>query len=146
MKHKIIFIIMAVLLMVTTSVWAADKLLSFSIDEAMNDPKVQNALLKEVKLFWGEQGHSKTIKNFGEFKTSKRTNALGKSKEAACRWALATSLVVMQKRALKEGGNAVVNIRSNVLNHEKSSTTEYDCLAGGMMVNSAIKGNVVKLK
>lgn len=146
MRHKIIFMTMAVLFMVTPSVWAADKLLSFSIEEAMNDPKVQNALFKEVKLFWGKQGHSKIIRKFGEYKTSKRTNALGKSKEAACRWALANSLVVMQKRALKEGGNAVVNIRSNVLNHEKSSTNEFDCLAGGMMVNSAIKGDVVKLK
>ncbi len=146
MKRKVFLMSIAVVLFATPFVWAADEVLSFSIEEALNDPKIEGALFSDVPLYWGKQAHPSVAKKYGEYKASKRTNALGKSKEAACRWALATSLKVLQMRAVKEGGNAVVNIRSNIYNNEKSSATEFDCLAGRAMVNSSIKGDIVKLK
>ena len=137
---------LALLMMLTLGVpvQAADSLLTFSIQDAMQNPKIK-AKLKGIKLYWGGQDHARIINNFGEFKTSQRSNAFGKSKESACQWALLSSILRLQDRALKEGGNAVVNIRSNVQNVEFSSETEFQCLAGTMMVNTALKGTVVKL-
>lgn len=146
MKKSIIFLSIAAVLLTTSVAWAADRLLSFSIADAMNDPKIQNELIDDVKIFWSQQSHPAVAKKYGEFKSSKRTSKLGKAIEAACRWALASSLIAMQERALKEGGNAVVNIRSNVNNNESDSPTEFNCMVGDMMVNSAVKGDVVKLK
>jgi len=123
---------------------AADTLATFSIQDALNTPKIK-AKLKNIKLYWGGQSHPKVSKDFGEFKTSQRSNAFGKSRESACQWALLSSILRLQDRALKEGGNAVVNIRSNIQNEEFSSETEFKCLAGTMMVNVALKGEVVKL-
>jgi len=146
MKRKISALGIILFFLASGLVWAADKMMSYSIAEAIGNTKVQEALIPDVKLYWGEQSHPAIEKMYGEFKTSKRTNALGKSKETACRWALATSLKVLQDRALREGGNAVVNIRSNIRNNEKSSTTEFECLVGSVIVNSALIGDVVKLK
>ncbi len=145
MKRKMLLLTMGVVLSLTSFAWAADQLLSFSIEDAMNDPKIQSALIPGIALYWGDQSHPAIVKKYGEFKASKRANAFRKPKEEACRWALASSLKTLQQRAIKEGGNAVVNIRSNIYNNEKSSTTEFDCLAGNVVANSALKGDVVKL-
>ncbi|MDH3347559.1 MAG: hypothetical protein OEM02_05585, partial [Desulfobulbaceae bacterium] len=70
-----------------SSVIAADVLLKFSIHEALSDSKVSATLNDRVALYWGEQQSSTIKNNYGSFKVSKRTNALGKGKEEACRWA-----------------------------------------------------------
>jgi uncharacterized protein YbjQ (UPF0145 family) len=128
-----------------TSAFAADTLIQLQIEDAINDLSIKSQLSSGIQLFWGDQKHPEPKTVFGEYKTSQRTNALGKSREDACQWALASSLKELQARAHREGGNAVVNIKSNIKNVEKSSTTEYDCLAGRVMVNVALKGTVVKL-
>lgn len=127
------------------SVVAADTLLNFSIKEALGDPKISNALYEQVGLFWGDQNHPAVTTNLGNFNASRRANKVGKSQEEACRWALASSLKALQERALKEGGNAVINITSNIKNKNYSSTEDYQCLAGGMMVNVVFKGDVVRI-
>lgn len=144
MAWKTMFGIIAITLCLTTLAQAEDVKVRFSIQDAMVNPKIQ-AKLGDVKLYWGNQKHPKVVKNFGEFKTSNRTNAFMKGREEACQWALASGLIRLQERALKEGGNAVIDIRSNIKNREMSSATEYECLAGSMMVNVALKGTVVKL-
>lgn len=98
-----------------------------------------------VALYWGDQPHKKIVKNYGEFKTSKRTNAFMKTTKNACQWALASAIKVLQNRALREGGNAVINIKSNIKNNEISICSDFSCLAGSAMVNVALKGTVVKL-
>ena len=123
---------------------AEDVQVSFPIKNAMDNPKI-SAKLNNVQLFWGNQPHSAIKTDFGEFKTSQRTNAFMKGREEACQWALASALVQLQERAVKEGGNAVINIKSNIKNMEVSSQEDYECLAGAMMVNVALKGNVVRL-
>jgi len=123
---------------------AEDVQVSFPIKNAIENPKISSKL-NNVKLFWGDQSHATVKTDFGEFKTSQRTNALMKGREEACQWALASALVQLQERAVKEGGNAVINIKSNIKNIEVSSQEDYECLAGAMMVNVALKGNVVRL-
>ncbi|MDH4319614.1 MAG: excinuclease ABC subunit A [Desulfobulbaceae bacterium] len=124
---------------------AADTLLDFSISEALGDPKVSEVLSEQVALYWGEQNHPTVKTKYGNFSASRRTNKLGKSKEEACRWAFASSVKALQERAIKEGGNAVVNITSKVKNIEYSSKENYQCLAGGMMVNVVFSGDIVTI-
>ena len=128
-----------------SSVIAADVLLKFSIHEALSDSKVSATLNDRVALYWGEQQSSTIKNNYGSFKVSKRTNALGKGKEEACRWALASAIKTLQERATREGGNAVINITSNIKNMEYSSKEDYECLAGSFVVNVALKGDVVNI-
>ena len=145
MKKVFLLSLGAALCFQVNSANAADTLLDFSINEALGDPKISEVLYDQVALYWGEQNHPTVKTEYGNFNASRRTNKIGKSREEACRWAFASSLKVLQERAMKEGGNAVVNITSNIKNMAYSSTENYQCLAGGMMVNVVFTGDVVRL-
>lgn len=131
---------------VTALAQAADIQASYPIKNALENPKVSSQLNPDIKLYWGDQKHGAVTNSLGEYKTSQRTNTFGKSRQQACQWALASAIKRLQGRAVKEGGNAVINIKSNIKNIESSSKDEYQCLAGRMLVNVALKGTVVKLK
>lgn len=122
---------------------AADELVRYPLQDALELERVKSEIAGGVAFYWGDEAHPEVIKKHGTYKTSKRTNGFGKDRGDACAWAMASALVVLKERAEMEGGNAVINIVSNIKNIEESSTTEYSCLAGRMMVNVALKGTVV---
>ncbi len=129
-----------------SSAYAKDVLQHHSIESARSNSVVEEVLSGPVSFYWGEQPHPAVAKNLGTYKTSKRANGFAKASENSCAQALASALLVFLDRADKEGGNAVINLRSNIRNRPESSSTEYSCLVGGMMVNVALKGDVVLLK
>lgn len=145
MNKKILFSIPILFFFFVSSVSAADSLLSFPIDNAMQNGEVLSALRKNVALYWGDQPTPTIVQSYGNFKTSKRTNGLTKPKQEACEWALASALVALQDRAMREGANAVINIQSNINNNPVSSKTHFNCLAGSVIVNVALTGTAVKL-
>lgn len=145
MKTRIATLVVFFSICFTGFAMAADTLVQLPIADALNNLAIKSELSENVQLFWGDQKYPEPQQVFGEYKTSQRTNALGKSREDACQWALASSIKQLQARAHREGANAVVNIKSNIKNAEQSSASEYDCLAGRVMVNVALKGTVVKL-
>lgn len=144
MRAIFIFCLFAFFVSATPS-FSADVKEKFPIKEAMELEKVKEVFPGDVAFYWGKQPHPAVAKKYGNFKSSKRTNAFGKNRSDACAWAMASALDALQQRALREGGNAVINIVSNIKNNPESSETSYSCLAGTMMVNVALKGDVVKL-
>lgn len=117
----------------------------FSIKDALNTPDAKAKVDKDIGLYFGEQKHPAVKKNHGELKTSKKTNAFGKSDKEACQWAFLSAIVALQDRAAQMGVDAVVNIRSNYDNQEVSSTTEFECGAGNVIAGVALKGEFVDL-
>jgi hypothetical protein len=117
----------------------------FPLEDALNTPAAKEKLDSDVKLFFGKQGHPKVAKVIGEWKTNKKTNAFGKSDKDACEWVFLSAILTMQERARSEGGDAIINIRSNYKSIETSSETEYMCGAGALIAGVAFKGEVVKL-
>lgn len=116
----------------------------YSIKEALDTPQAQSRLDKDIKLFFGRQPQAKSAKVLGEWSTNKKTNAFNKSDKEACEWAFLSAVLELQERARKEGGNAVMNIKSNYKNAERSSEDEYQCGAGALVAGVALKGTVVK--
>jgi hypothetical protein len=98
-----------------------------------------------IRFYFGKQKHAKVKRKFGNFSTSKKTNAFNKSDIKACQWVLLSGLLALQDRALREGGNAVINIESNYKHQVVSSTTEFECHVGAIMAGAALKGDVVTL-
>mgnify|MGYP000936543396 CR=1 FL=1 len=137
--------LLATLLLAPSAAQARDEHLSLPIKDALETPAAQSKLDKDVKLYFGKQKHPKPAKTLGEWKTNKKTNAFNKSDKAACEWVFLSAVLELQERARKEGGNAVINIRSNYKSHEKSSETEYTCGAGALMAGVAFKGTIVRL-
>lgn len=93
-----------------------------------------------------DQEHPKVLKDFGEFRTSKKTNAFMKSDAEACQWVFASALIALRDRAIKEGGNAVINIKSNYGDNMTSSNETFQCGAGAIMAGVALVGTVVKIE
>src|SRR5678815_2830368 len=100
----------------------------------------------DIKLFWGTQKTPAVDRKMGEFTSNKKTNAANKSDQEACDLAFISAVIALQQRARKEGGNAVVNIRSVYKKEDSDSPTEFICGAGKIMAGVALRGTVVKLK
>lgn len=124
---------------------ARDDRLMLPLEAALNTAAAQERLDKGVKLYFGKQKHPKVAVNYGEWDTNKKTNAFNKSDREACEWVFLSAALELQERARKQGGNAVINIKSNYKNIETVSDIEYMCGAGALMAGVALKGTVVKL-
>jgi hypothetical protein len=124
---------------------ADDEHKMFPIDEALATSAAQDKLDKNVKFYFGDQKAPKG-KVLGEWVSNKKTNAFNKDDKTACEWAFLSALLEFQERARKEGGNAVVNIRSYYKKEEISSRKEYMCGTGFLMAGVAFKAQVVKTR
>jgi uncharacterized protein YbjQ (UPF0145 family) len=133
---------MAVLLGATTA-WARETMLDLAVADALASPAA--ALRSDVAIYMAGQKHPKVARRIGEWKANRRTNALNKSDADACAIAYLSAVASLQERAKKEGGNAVIEIRSVTRNDELSSPTKYRCAAGNVVANVALKGTVVQL-
>lgn len=145
MLKKISLAFTAASFLLASQAFGADVLKRFSIPEAEQSAVVQESLEGDISMYWATEKHPAVQKNYGTFTTSKRSNGFRKENVDACGRALASALIAFQDRARREGGNAVIDLKSNIKGHEESSAVEYSCLVGSMMVNVALKGTVVTI-
>ena len=143
MKYRLMVALLSSLF--ALSAQARDTELHLSIDEAMSSADAQSKLDSGVKFFFANQKTPAIEKSFGEDSTNKKTNAFGKSDEAACRWAFLSAMIQLQSRARELGADAVVDIQSFYKRDAEKSATEYECHAGAVLAGVALKGRFVKL-
>lgn len=124
---------------------ARDTRHNFPVGDAMATSGAREKLDPEIKFFFGTQKHPKVLQRFGEWGTNKKTNAFGKDDKVACEWAFLSAMLELQDRVKKEGGNAVINIKSNYRGKETVSNETYECGAGAIMAGVALKGTVVRI-
>ena len=122
---------------------AADIILELEVADARAS-RHASALL-DVPFFMVGEKHGAVASKLGEWPTNKRTNALGKAKTDACQRVFISAIIALQRRAQVEGGNAVVDIRSNTKDQRFESATQFRCAAGAVVANVALQGTVVKL-
>lgn len=141
-----VFSIFLIGILFSSSAFARDTIADYSIKEALGLEKAKSELGGEVKFYFGDKFHGKILKRYGEFRSNRKTNAFGKSDKAACQWAFISAMMSLRDRALREGGNAVINIKSNYRNNLTSSDTTFQCGAGAFIAGAALVGDVVKIK
>lgn len=135
---------LALSLLVTAVAEARDNVTMMAIDDVINGEN-KDRLDSDVALYFGEQSHPKVVKKLGEFPTNKKTSGFHKSNVESCNWAMLSGLIALQNRAVKEGGNAVINIRSYYKKNIVTSKTEFECHAGRFTTGVALIGEVVTL-
>lgn len=126
------------------SAMARDEQNNYLITEALDKPEAKQKIDANIPLFFAGQKAPTNAKKLGEWSTNKKTNAFNKTDQVACEWAFLGALLALQDRARKEGGDAVIDIKSNYKNIETSSATEYTCGNGALMAGVALKGTIVK--
>jgi len=133
-------------LFITSPSQARNEVKDFPIADALQTGKERGVVDPDIKLYFAGQGAPKATRNFGEYKTNKKTNAFNKNDKTACEWAFLSAIKSLQSRALKLGAHAVVNIKSNYKSKTTSSATTYQCGAGNVLAGVALKGDVIKTK
>ena len=145
LKSGFLLLIVAGVVSWVPASYARDSVQSFSVAEVLNSADGKAKLGDSIKYAFGTTSLGTVAKNFGEFRTNKKTNAFGKSDEKACKWVFLSAMITLKERAISEGGNAVINIRSNYKNNETSSETTFQCGAGAIMAGVALIGDVVTI-
>jgi hypothetical protein len=125
---------------------ARDDVVRMSIADALATPDARSMLDKGIQLYFGDSASPAAERSAGVFTSSKKTNGFGKGDKPACERAFLSAMLSFQNRALKEGGDAVVRLTSYYRRQAFSSSTEYECGTGGLMVGVAFQGEVVRLK
>ena len=141
----IIGLVVATCFLSSSEAIARDTRHMFSIAEALRSSAAEQ-IDENVRLVFGNQPHPPVAKNLGTYTSNRKTNAFNKSDKEACERAFLSAILSLQKRARREGGDAVVNIRSYYKKTDISHRTEYMCGAGAFVAGVAFRGDVVKLK
>ncbi|WP_264874402.1 excinuclease [Vibrio agarivorans] len=129
----------------SASAFARDDIKDYSIPDVLASANAKSTLGSNIEFYFGDQTHPKITNDLGEFKTNKKTNAVNKSDFEACSWVFLSAMKTLKDRAVKEGGNAIVEIKSNYKNNLTSSETTFQCGAGTFVAGVALTGRVVKL-
>jgi hypothetical protein len=112
----------------------------------MASGEARKVLDGSISFYFGNSPHAAVVRNFGNFVTNKKSNAFGKSDAETCNHVLLSALITLQDRAHKEGGNAVINIKSYYKKNEVSYDKEFECHVGTFVSGVTLKGDVVTLK
>ncbi len=145
MKRFSHYMMIPLLMFVSSAADARDTIVRVSVEEAMTTEDAKVKLDVGVRFFFGDQKHAEISTRIGTYTANKKTNAFNKSDQEACKWAFLSAMISLQDRAIAEGGNAVVNIRSFYKKRDFTSATEFECGAGAMVAGVALVGDVVKL-
>lgn len=124
---------------------ARDDRLKLPLASALAKAEASGKLAPGIKLFFGKQKYAQPKAEFGQARTNKKTNFFNKTDKEACEWAFLSAMIALTQYAEKQGGNAVVNIRSNYKDVVFVSETEYECGAGNVTGGTAFIGDVVRL-
>ncbi|KFX63633.1 excinuclease ABC subunit A [Paraburkholderia fungorum] len=146
MKRKVLFaaLFASLATLSATQAFARDTVDNYPIAPALQSEP--GKVSGDVALYFAGQPHPGVLKKMGEFATNKKTNAFGKSDLEACQHVFLSAVIELQERARKEGGNAVINIKSNYKNELRESATEFTCGAGAVIAGVALTGEVVTLR
>jgi hypothetical protein len=144
MKNTLAAITLALCLIPATS-FARDDIGNYSVTDALSTEQANNKLGTDISFYFGDQVYGEPQQQFGEFSTSKKTNAFNKSDLEACHWVFLSAMITLKERAIKEGGNAVIEIKSNYKNNLTSNNDTFQCGAGTFVAGVALTGKVVKL-
>ena len=143
---KIVGLVIVACFLSSSDAKARDTRHMFSIAEALRTLAAEQRIDENVRLIFGNQPHPPVAKKLGTFTSNRKTNAFNKSDKEACEWAFLSAILSLQERARREGGDAVVNIRSYYKKISISHQTKYMCGAGAIVAGVAFRGDVVKLK
>ncbi|MCL1127044.1 excinuclease ABC subunit A [Shewanella surugensis] len=141
---KILFIFLLYPLFLS-SAYARDTIENYSVSDTLALEQSKNILGDDISFYFGKQEHPPVIKSFVEFRTNNKTNAFNKTDKEACQWVFLSAMKALRNKAISQGGNAVINIKSNYRDNLTVSNTTFQCGAGAIIAGVALVGDVVTL-
>lgn len=140
--HRFAVIVSLLCASLAQSALARDDVLHLSFQDVLDSPQTKAKLDSRVRFYLAGQKTPKIIKTLGSDVTNPKTNSFNKTPLQGCQWAALSALIAMQKRALQQGGNAVIDIVSYYKKVEYSNATQFECHDGALLVGVALKGTI----
>jgi hypothetical protein len=125
--------------------FARDTVLHIPLADVLAMPEAQAKLDAKVKFFLAGQSTPQVVKRFSTGVSNPKTNGVGKSDEFGCKWAALSALISLQNSAKAEGANAVVDIVSFYKKHEYRGAADFECHAGAIIIDVALKGTYAQI-
>src|SRR5688572_28678074 len=120
-------------------------LITLPIKDAMSRPAAKEKLNRGVTFYFTGQEHPPVTQSFGEAVGNVKSNAFNHDGLEACEWAFVSALQSLEDRALLQGANAVINIKSFYKRKEIDDVAKYECGVGSIAAAVTLKGEVVQL-
>jgi len=142
--HKLIITIIILSSLVSSNIIAREDRINLNIADAYKNLAIKSQL-GGVTMYFGDQAYAKPNNEMTVIRTNRKTNAFNKSDKEACEWVFLSALLALKDSALSQGGNAVVNVKSNYDHLEFSSPSEFQCGVGRIIAGVALVGQVVSI-
>ena len=139
----IIFSVVTGLVLSSSPLLARDTFHDLLVSDAAKSFLGKEKLLK-VPFYMAKQKHPAIKKDLGVFRSNKRTNALNKSDDEACKIAFLSAIISLQERAQRMGADGVVDIKSITKHKKLVSAGKYRCAAGDIIANVVLTGRLVE--
>ncbi len=144
MKFGLILAAVLTTTLFTGAAQARDTTHRFPIAEPMATSTAEE--LDNIRFYFGDEAHPEPTRTIGVYTTRRTTNAFMKADKEACDWGFLSAMKTLWERAHKEGGNAVVGIKSITTGETVSSSSEYVCRAGNVVAKVYLEGKVVVIE
>lgn len=143
MKNIVSKVVVAALVLTSSSALARDTRYLLKIADVLSMPEAAGRLDANIKFYFGKQ-KAPAGESRGEVVANEKTNSANKSDEEACRWVMLSALMNLQKRAKAVGATSIVGIESYYKKNVFSSETEFECHAGTFVSGVALRGQMQK--
>lgn len=142
MKKEIL--IASILLLFSSTAVSADRVGHFSVKDALARGYKKGVIDRSIPIVMKGQKAPAFGQKVGNYRSSKKTNALGKSDKKACQWVFLSAVKSLLERAKQEGGTAIIDVISVTEGKAYVSPTQFECVSGTLVSKVALKGVVVK--
>ncbi|TNH06007.1 excinuclease ABC subunit A [Testudinibacter sp. TR-2022] len=136
---KLLFV--AAMIAGLTACAARDTTHYLPIEEVYQAALQDGTLDPKIKMYFGRSVGGKVVETAT---TNKKTNAVNKTDQEACRWVMKSALIQLQSKAKSLDVSKVSNIQSYYKKKVYNSTTQYECHAGRTIAGVALKADFIK--
>ncbi|MEA3455716.1 MAG: excinuclease ABC subunit A [Campylobacterota bacterium] len=132
-------LVVTLLIFAAASLQARDTTLMMPINSALKKGRAQGIIDPRISLQFGKRSRRG---NQGTYTANRKTNSFNKTDREACEWAFFSAVKSLQDRARQRGVRRVTGIISYYDKRPRSSSSTYECHAGGVVAGVVLRGNI----
>ncbi len=111
----------------------------------LDSPQFRDSGSSDMMFLFGNTPSVPGISVISSLVVTRKARIPGKADEIACATAMVAALRELRDHAVRQGGNAVVNVNSAFRGNIFSSATDYECHAGSHSVVITLQASIAKV-
>ena len=137
------FIFASIMALTAITVQAKDTDYFLSIEQAMEKTKAHKNYNDEIAVYFSHENHSEVERLFEEMIADPGSVAFLQATEDVCQKAFKDAIVTLQKKAIRIGAKAIVNVHSRYEGKLSDDPSQFQCVIGSVMGTVSLYGELV---